>query len=228
VPSRHGDLNIHEEDVMTIQLDRQRLDRQPAQTRRMPRWLAAVAAVVLVAGAVALIASRRGDSTPADVPAPTIDVQFETQWPPMFGLESKECIATGVEYESANNQRCLRKFAGEAQLSGDITGTALWAMIGNNGVAADANDSAVAIPAAFNGTYLVHGDVAGCGSGEFMIAEQLEFVGWASGQFVGTWQVLPGSGRGDLAKIAGSGTVLAAATDDPNVSRTHMGAVSCV
>jgi hypothetical protein len=60
-----------------------------------------------------------------------------------------------------------------------------------------------------------------------MIAEQLEFVGWASGQFIGRWQILPGSGRGDLAEIAGSGTVLAAFTDDPDASRTHTGAVSC-
>ena len=195
---------------MTIQLDRPTIDPSRPRTNGRARWLAAAAAGVLVAGAIALFASRRGEPSPASVPVP-IEVQFETQWPGLGGLESKECIATAVNYESADNGGgCLRKFVGEAQLSGDITGTALWAMIANVGVAADANDSAVEIPAAFNGTYLVRGDVAGCGSGEFMIAEQLEFVGWASGQFIGSWQILPGSGRLDLAEIAGSGTVLAA------------------
>ena len=154
-----------------------------------------------MAAAIALIAARRGDSSPADVPVPNVDVQFEAQWPPLSGLESNECVNAGVDYESANNGGCLRMFAGEAELSGDITGTALWTMVANNGVAADANDSAVERPAAFNRTYLVQGNVAGCGAGDFMIDQQLRFVPWASGQFVGTWQVLPGSGRGGLAPI---------------------------
>jgi hypothetical protein len=188
------------------------------------------AALLLVAGLSAVVVTvvTRVDISPAPpLAVPPRTVTFDAQWPPLGGLESKECITTSVTYESAVDGRCWRTFSGEATLTGDLEGTALWAMDANLGTPGDANDSTVEIPAVFNGTYLVRAAIPGCGTGEFMIAESLRFVGWASGQFIGTWQIMPASGRGDLTSISGSGTLAPATTDDPDAIRVHTGTITC-
>lgn len=205
--------------------------KEPAVRRSRPpvRWLSAAAVTILVLGAVGLLLARRDASTPPGVAGVPIPVTFDVQWPALGGLETKDCIATTVTYEWAQDGSCWRTFVGEVTLSGDIIGAGLWAMHANLGVAGDERDSRVEVPSAFNGTYLVRADVDGCGSGEFMISEPLTFVGWASGQFTGTWQVVPGSGRGELASITGSGLVVGSPVDetDPDAPRTHVGTVSC-
>ena len=82
--------------------------------------------------------------------------------------------------------------------------------------------------ATFKRDHLVHGSVTGCGTGEFMIVEILQFVGWENGAFVGTWQVIPGSGRGELADISGSGEVPGDPDGNTDVApRIHTGVIDC-
>lgn len=212
-PTREGDM-------MTIQLD------PPIQSAppRRPRWLAAAAAVILLLGAAAIVVMRTDGGAPADA----TDVTFEVQWPGLADSQNPRCVETATVYESARSTHCLRGYSGEARLTGGVDGVALFDMAANQG----AEPSAGEIPAdlaTFNATYLVKGTVAGCGTGEFMIAEVLRFLGWENGQFDGTWQVMRGSGRGELAGISGSGIVdpspLGAGTDeDP---RTHSGTIDC-
>lgn len=202
------------------------LDLDPDTGDRTTRrwWLAAAAALLLVAGVVTLRSIGDDPSPTSDTSATAGAVNFDTVWPPLADAQTQRCIDTDVVYEWAEVRSCIRSFEGEVTLSGDIVGSALWAMLANQGTAADPDDAEAAITATFNGTYLVKADVAGCGSGEFMIAEQLRFLGWASGQFAGTWQIIPGSGRGELASITGSGTMPAADTD---TTRAHTGTISC-
>ncbi|HUV18699.1 MAG TPA: DUF3224 domain-containing protein [Ilumatobacteraceae bacterium] len=209
------------------------LEQNPdTDTRTARRWWLAAAGVLILVGGIFALNVTRDDSTPlAESPSDDISpaagtaVNFDTQWPSLGASKSQSCIETSTVYEWAEGAgRCIRTFEGEATLTGDITGTALWAMLANQGTAADENDARADITATFNGTYLVKAEVAGCGSGEFMIAEQLRFLGWESGQFAGTWQIVPGSGRGELSSITGSGTMPAADTD---TTRAHTGTISC-
>ena len=160
---------------------------------------------MLTIGAGAVIVSQRDDD---DTAAATHDVTFEVQWPDLGRSMAFRCNGT-TNYAStqAQTQRCLRGWGGEAQLTGDVDGVAMWDMVANAGDEGRQGEPEVDTPATFNATYLVKGDVAGCGTGEFMIAEVTRFLGWDLGQFVGTWQVMPGSGRGELVGLSGSGEV---------------------
>jgi hypothetical protein len=60
-----------------------------------------------------------------------------------------------------------------------------------------------------------------------MIAELLRFDGWASGTFSGTWQVVPGSGRGELSAISGGGEVPGDHVDSATTQVTRTGQVAC-
>ncbi len=207
-------------DMMVITLDEPTHDVRPPRSR----WLAMVAAAVLVVGAGALFVLRRDDSAPASGEA---DVTFEIQWPGLAAHGSNRCITTEATYESAASGHCLRGSTGEARFTGDIDGTAIFDMAANLGDDPAADEQSTNL-ATFNATYLVRGTVVGCGTGEFMIAELLQFVGWENGAFVGTWQVMPGSGRGELAGIGGSGEV----PGDPGggrdeAPRTHTGVIDC-
>jgi hypothetical protein len=156
-----------------------------------------------------------------------IPVDFDVSWPDLADLETVNCVESRTSYLSAKGLRCFREFTGPNELTGDIEGTALWTMLGNLGSSADAEDSAVLIPATFNGTYIVKATIEGCGTGEFMIVEQLRFDGWASGAFSGTWQVLPGSGRDDLANLAGGGTVPGDFPDEGIDGSDRTGVLTC-
>jgi len=207
------------------------LDIAPPQTTaaspRHRRLLIAtsVAAVSVAAVVLAFQFGRKSDS-PAAVPPPR-QVSFDVAWPDLRELESVQCVETRTSYFSANNLRCFRRWTGEAELTGDIQGTALWTMLGNNGEPADADDSAVLIPATFSSSYIVKATIDGCGSGEFMVVEHLRFDGWESGAFSGTWQVLPGSGRRELADIAGAGIVPGDFPADGTSQSSRSGQLTC-
>jgi hypothetical protein len=213
-----------EEITVTIELD------EPATGQRPPsrRWLglaAAAAAVAVVAGGVVM--ASRDDGSTEPVAASTSDageVTFEVQWPDL-GEMSKSCVETRELYLSADSGNCFREFLGEAALTGDIQGSALWSMMANVGTTSD-GDLSVEDVAGFGVTYIVDADVAGCGSGEFMITSTLTFRGWENGQFVGDWRIVPDSGREDLAAISGSGEVLPQ-DGDVNQTRVHTGTISC-
>jgi hypothetical protein len=191
------------------------------------------AAIVGIAAAVAIgafLVVRSGNDGPApdNVTSSSLhDVSFELTWPDLQGLESPDCLETDTTYAWARDDRCFRRFSGETTLTGDVSGTALWMMLGNVGEGADAQDSAVKIPSTFTGTYLVRATVDGCGTGEFMITEQLRFDGWESGAFSGTWHVVPGSGRGDLSTIEGSGEAPGVNEGRDTTQATRLGQLGC-
>ncbi|MCU0259506.1 MAG: DUF3224 domain-containing protein, partial [Ilumatobacteraceae bacterium] len=155
---------------------------------------------------------------------------FEVQWPDL-GEMTQACVEAQEVYLSAMSGRCFRQFLGEATFTGDIEGSALWSMMANTGTSSD-GDLSVDDVAGFGATYIVEAEVPGCGSGEFMITSTLTFRGWENGQFVGDWQIVPDSGREELATISGSGVVLPR-QDDPDVvdyanqPRVHTGTISC-
>jgi hypothetical protein len=204
----------------------------PKRSGRRPRRrarLSAVAtiAVVVVAGA-AVVACDGQDTPSAEAAGGSLDeVGFDLHWPDLQGLEGSACIDAAVLYTAAQHGDCFRQLTGEVELAGDVAGTGLWMMLGNVGRAADAEDSAVDVPATFTSTYLIRATVEGCGMGEFMIAEQLRFDGWESGAFSGTWQIVPGSGRGDLSTISGSGEVPGDDTDHGTDQATRRGEIGC-
>lgn len=216
LPATSGD----EEEIMTV-------DRLEAPTRRNPRLAIAAAALVALGLAGAAVALTSVDDPVETTADRGRVVAFDITWPDLDGLETARCLETDVIYDWAPDGHCVRRFEGEVQLDGDLAGTALWTMEGNLGLQADPEDSAVLVPATFNATYLVRATVEGCGTGEFMIAEQLRFDGFESGGFSGTWQVLPGSGRDDLASIAGGGAVPGDAAGAATTQATRTGRISC-
>ena len=70
---------------------------------------------------------------------------------------------------------CWRGWTGEATLTGDIEGTAIFDMAANLEYDPAPGEVGTNL-ATFNATYLVHGSVTGCGTGEFMIVQILQFV----------------------------------------------------
>ena len=212
------------DDIVTLDL----LTERPHQPRHRRSRFVAVTAVAAAVAVGALIFTRvRDDGSPNVTSTSVHEVAFDLAWPDLPGLESPDCIESAVTYAWAQNGHCFRRFTGTVALTGDVSGTALWMMLGNFGLAATAQDSAVKIPAAFTGTYLVKATVEGCGTGEFMISEQLRFDGWESGAFSGTWQVVPGSGRGELSKISGGGQVPGDFPSRNTTQATRKGQLGC-
>ena len=188
---------------------------------------ASVAAIAVAAGVLALQLDSDSDAPPVAAPAAQRVIAFEIEWPDLRNVEGVNCVDSEITYFSATNGRCFREFAGEVAITGDIDGTGLWVMLGNLGEAANADDTAVNVPAAFTATYIVKATVAGCGQGEFMVSEQLRFDGWESGAFSGSWQVVPGSCSQDLSDISGGGLVPGDFPDRDTSQATRTGQVSC-
>jgi len=201
--------------------------RESSRRDRRPFVVAAVAACLAAVALAGILLARREDRAQQNAAPQPFQVTFNLTWPDLQGLEQPRCLPTEETYESASNGHCFRSFDGLVTVSGDMAGTALWTMAGNLGKAATASDSAVDIPAAFNGTYIVQATIPGCGTGEFMIAEQLRFDGWENGAFNGTWQVIPASGRGELANISGGGLVPGDRPEQSSTQELRTGQLTC-
>jgi len=203
--------------------------RSSVRTWNRPRMLvaASVAAIAVAAGVVALQLDRDSDAPPVAAPAAQHAIAFEIEWPDLRSVEGVNCVESETTYFSATDGRCFREFVGEVPMTGDVDGTGLWAMLGNLGEAANADDTSVNVPSAFTATYIVKATVAGCGQGEFMVSEQLRFDGWESGAFSGTWEIVPGSGRQDLSDISGGGLVPGDFPARNTSQATRTGQVSC-
>jgi Protein of unknown function (DUF3224) len=209
-----------QEDMMVIELDEPVQETKP----RAARWLAVAAVALLAVGAGGVIVSQRDDAGTAGAPH---EVNFEVQWPSLRATGTNRCNGT-TQFESVGSGTCLRAWSGEAEFRGDIDGTSLWDMVANYGEEPGPDGAPVDTPATFSATYLVAGTVEGCGSGEFMMAEVTRFVGWSSGQFPGTWQVLPGSGRGDLLGLSGSGEIQPTSEAAPEITpHRYTGSLTC-
>jgi hypothetical protein len=81
-------------------------------------------------------------------------------------------------------------------------------------------------------SYNVGANVAGCGTGEFLMVEMIQFVSGPdrdrpSGTYTGTWQIVPQSGRNGLESITGSGTSSGVFGTAQDVGRTLTGKVTC-
>lgn len=201
-----------EEDLMTIELD---TPTQHVAPRR--NWWLAAAAVIAVVGLGALLLRQNDDDSATS--GAGRDVSFEVQWPEL--RERPDCVTGFTERHGLTVNGCLRSFKGVTQFTGDMVGEGLWSMAAGTGYAVD---NRVTTPAPFNATYLFSGEVPGCGTGEFMMAAQMQFVGWDAGEFIGTWSIVPNSGRFELQSIAGSGDVL---PSDGSGPRMHSGSISC-
>ncbi len=199
---------------------------QPVRRDRRTFMVAAIAACLAAIALAGILVARHDDARHSNAPK-AIDVTFHLAWPDLQGLEQPRCLAPIEPFDSAVQHRCFRTFYGLASASGDVSGTALWTMVGSEGKAATPDDATVEIPAAFNGTYIVQATIPGCGRGEFMIAEQLRFDGWEAGAFSGTWQIIPGSGRGELAEVSGGGTVPGDHPDQNTTQDMRVGQFNC-
>lgn len=224
-----------EEAPVTIELDQ--LD--PTRPSRRPKrtwWLAAAAAVVVALGAIAtaFIVDDDGPGTAATDTAqrsvrPANELSFDVLWPDLTVAAGRDlCVDAEQTYMSASRGECVATWSGEAVVTGDVGGTALWVMHAGTG-RSDDDDATMTLVRGFSATYVVQATIDGCGSGEFMMTDSLGFVGWEAGGFVGAWEIVPGSGRDGLAGISGSGQVVAQASDGngPAAARTHEGTVSC-
>jgi hypothetical protein len=214
-----------EEDLMTIDLD-PATDSRTASSRRRVSWIGFAAAAAAAALLVVFLVVR--DDPDATSSTTSTEVSFDVEWPPLrsdsgVDLEQPDCITGFTERHQLAVNGCPRSFKGVTRFTGDVIGEGLWSMVGGTGSAADSNDDRVITPAPFNATYLFSGEVPGCGTGEFMMASQLQFVGWAAGEFVGTWSIVPNSGRGELSTISGSGEV----QEGSEGVRPHTGSISC-
>jgi hypothetical protein len=224
--SLDDNVNDDEGDLMTIDLDT--AERLPTSSRPTSRWvwLAVAAALLLVVGVVALTQANSND--PADTPGTAgFEVAFETTWPWLGDVGKQECFSgLSTDSELADAGNCLRVFNVITDFVGDISGQAATNIIAGVGSSRD-GDATVVLTTPHNITYLFRGSISGCGTGEFMIAEVLEFVGWESGMYVGTWQIVPGSGRGELQGVSGSGIVEPQDATGAEMVRPHVGTVSC-
>lgn len=191
------------------------------QTRRRTiSAVASVAAVVLLVAGIGLIASRDTDS-PASVNA--TEVTFTVMW--AYSEIVNECA------ESTSTRVCLNRFEmpAAAEFSGDIVGAGNQVVLWNDpadypGQDVDHLEHVV--------TYNVEAEVEGCGAGEFMLVEMMQFVSGAardrdSGTYIGTWQIVTESGRNGLASIEGRGTSTGLFGTAGDVGRTFTGTANC-
>jgi hypothetical protein len=214
--------NTSEEDqLMTLQLhsDAPGTGERPRNTWK---WLALTAGVIaLVAAIAAVLPGRRSDDVAVDGGAP---VTFVVRW--QYSETKDACAPT-----DSPTPICLSHFdiPATARFNGDVDGVGLQAVYWNAPV--DYPDRPVD-HLEHIGTYLVQATVAGCGTGQFMMVELMQFVSGAdhdrdTGTYTGTWQIVDGSGRGALRNVAGSGTskgVFGTAADE---GRTFSGTIGC-
>jgi hypothetical protein len=100
-------------------------------------------------------------------------------------------------------------------LTGDFQGTLRFK---GSAVLGAANDLAPAtLDFAYEGYQPFSGQVEGCGKGTFILHKAGNLNSTS-----GTWQIVPGSGRGDLTGISGSGTYSAPAPFTPSNDVGHV------
>lgn len=205
-----------QEATVTLQLD------DPITTeRRRPTWqwpaVAAAAVLLIVALVAVLTRNSDDDDTP---PAAGTPVTFTVTWE-----------YSDVRSECTPSNECLNHFdiPATTTFSGDVKGQGLQALYWNDpvdypGKAVDHLEHV--------GTYQLDATVAGCGSGQFVLVEFMQFVSGPdrdrdSGTYIGTWQIVPNSGRGALSTIAGSGTSTGNFGTAPQKGRAFAGNVTC-
>jgi hypothetical protein len=193
----------------------------PFPSRRR-RWLVPVAAAVIALVAGAVIALARRDHTNVVEPADSNPVTFTIHW--AYSDVRHDCPAE-------SGAMCMNHFdfPATSELKGDVVGAGYQGVFWNDPVdyIGQAVDHLEHV-----GAYNVKATVAGCGTGEFMLMEMMQFKSGAdrdrpSGTYIGTWQIVPNSGRGALASISGSGTsrgVFGTAQAD---GRTFTGDIAC-
>jgi hypothetical protein len=208
-----------EDQLMTINLD-----SETSATTRQPRttlkWLAVAAATIALVAAIAATTSDRQSDDTAAGPGGS-PVNFVVQWE--YSEVQSVC--------SLGSTRCLNHFDIPATTSftGDVAGNGLQALYWNDSVdfPGQSVDHLEHV-----GTYLVTAEVSGCGSGQFMLVELMQFVSGPdrdrdSGTYKGTWQIVDGSGRGALADIAGSGTSEGIFGTAGDTGRNFTGTINC-
>lgn len=187
------------------------------------RWLApaAAAAVVLVAAAVFAFV-RRGDPSEVE-PADSHPVTFTIHWAYSDVIHDCPTDVAGA--------MCVNHFdlPATSVLNGDVAGNGYQGVFWNDPV--DYSNQAVD-HLEHVGAYNVTATVAGCGTGQFMLMEMMQFKSGSnrdrpSGTYIGTWQIVPESGRGALASISGSGTSAGGFDTAESDGRTFIGAVAC-
>jgi len=202
----------------------------PVETPRRNRLSVAIAAAAVLIAGIAWAVGRIDRSThdPAAPPAITVSpgqpVTFTVRWSPRSNMTSR---CQGAE------NACLysNSLFSSARLAGDVTGNGTIADVGNH-PADQAGNPVGFTPDPYHDeevtVYNVLGSIAGCGSGEFLLVEIVQFVngGAAIGDYTGTWQIVPDSGRGELKSVNGRGT-MTGTYNRAVVRRTLTGVVSC-
>lgn len=204
-----------EEHIMTI------TDNKP--TGNASKWrtvvVSAAAALVLIAGIVWIAGDSSDDTSSTSGSTNTFNIRWA------YSEAMEECPP------AVGGAACLNRFAmpAAATFTGDIAGVGnqvvLWnAQSDYEGRAVDHIEHVA--------TYNVEGEVAGCGSGAFMLIEIMQFVSGAdhdrdSGTYTGTWQIVPESGRGELASLSGSGTSQGGFGTAPDAGREFTGSLTC-
>jgi hypothetical protein len=229
----------------TPQLDEEPLvniELTPTEPSSRPRWMmfAAAAAVIALVIVGAALAGRghNKDVQPADsldatttvLPASTHAVTFTVTW--SMGEMLRECVIGNLGHRG-----CLNHFQMPAAstFEGDVAGQAYEGVFWNDPTTTDPSPNLR--HEEFIVTYGVDGTVLGCGSGEtgeFMLMEMMQLKGDPASfathaPFTGTWQIVPASGRTNLATISGSGTSSGDMTygDPIKRVRTFTGTVTC-
>jgi hypothetical protein len=210
------------ESIMTITTER-------AAARRTPFLVAAAAiAIIAVIGLTAFAAGRhtRPEATPTSSTVPSgvgRVVTFVVRWKHSDVVH--ECPS---DHDKA---MCFNRFdmPATATFTGDVDGYGYQAVFWNDRAEApDGKSDHLEHIAAYN----IDASIAGCGNGEFMLMETLQFRSGPNrdlntATYVGTWQIVAESGRGSLSTISGSGSssgdVSTAATD----GRTFTGRIAC-
>jgi hypothetical protein len=192
----------------------------PPRSRWRGPILAAAAIVAVACGGVALRALRDdGGSSTASVPMQP--ATFSVTWD--YTEQVNHCLAAG--------RACLNGFGmpATAELGGTIEGSANQSVVWN--APADYTDADVD-HLEHVAVYNVSGTVEGCGSGELMIVEIMQFVSGAGhdredGTYTGTWQIVPESGRVELTGVSGSGASNGLFATAGDVGREFTGTISC-
>jgi hypothetical protein len=210
------DVRDSEEHLMTI-------DTEPPPVWTRPRTIAAVAAAaaaVIVVVASLVWATNR--STDDEVTGSSANVTFTVMW-----------AYSDIVHECSPGSRsvCLNRFdiPAAAEFSGAIAGSGSQVVLWNDPV--DYPDQEVD-HLEHVVTYNVDALVDGCGRGQFLLVEIMQFVSGAnrdrdSGTYIGTWQIVAQSGRSGLESITGSGSSTGSFGTAVDIGRSFTGTISC-
>lgn len=227
---------VDEEPLVNVELT-----PTPPSTRT--RWMIfAAAAAVIALVALGIAFTGRGhtksikpadsvDETTSSQPANSHDVTFTVTWS-MGPLAKQDCVNSGYF-------GCLEHFQmpGVSKFQGDVTGQAAEGVFWNARVPYASATAQSVSHEEFVAVYGVYATVPECGvnrNAEFMLTETIQDT-WSTdtfterGTYIGTWQIVPESGRGALANVSGSGTSSGEITyaDETKNARTFTGTITC-